>query len=60
MRVPVDFKKALAGNASARDAFAEFSYSHKKEWVAWITQAKKSETRARRIKKAISALLREK
>jgi uncharacterized protein YdeI (YjbR/CyaY-like superfamily) len=56
--VPADFKKALEGNASARNAFAEFSYSHKKEWVKWITQAKKSETRARRIEKTVTALLK--
>jgi Bacteriocin-protection, YdeI or OmpD-Associated len=33
VRVPADFKKALAGNASAAAAFMEFTYSQKKEWV---------------------------
>jgi uncharacterized protein YdeI (YjbR/CyaY-like superfamily) len=57
VRVPADFKQALAGNTAAGTAFAAFSYSHKKEWVDWITQAKKSETRARQIAKAVSVLL---
>ena len=41
------------------DLFADFdllSYSHKKEYVKWVTGAKKEETRARRIEKAIAML----
>jgi len=58
VRVPPDFKKVLAANTSARNAFAGFPYSHKKEWVDWITQAKKSKARARRIEKTVAALLK--
>lgn len=58
VEVPKDFKMALGNNSDARAAFEKFSYSHKKEWVDWITQAKKRETRARRIAKAIAVLLK--
>lgn len=58
VEVPEDFKKALERESTARAAFEMFSYSHKKEWVEWISQAKKSETRARRIAKAIAVLLK--
>jgi bifunctional DNA-binding transcriptional regulator/antitoxin component of YhaV-PrlF toxin-antitoxin module len=54
--VPSDFKTALARNGEARAAFDLLSYSHKKEYVKWITEAKKEETRVRRIEKAIEML----
>ncbi len=50
--VPQDFKSALAKNAKARKTFENFSYSHKKEYVQWITEAKRDETRQRRLKTA--------
>ena len=32
------------------------SYSHRKEYVGWIEEAKKPETRERRIAKTVKAL----
>jgi len=53
--VPPYLKKALA--AAAHDKiFAALSYSHRKELVDWIAQAKKPETRARRIEKCLHML----
>jgi bifunctional DNA-binding transcriptional regulator/antitoxin component of YhaV-PrlF toxin-antitoxin module len=54
--VPSDFKTALARNGEAKASFDLLSYSHKKEYVKWITETKKEETRARRIEKAIEML----
>ena len=54
--VPTDLKNALAKNARARKTFENFSYSHKKEYVDWITDAKRVETRNRRLKTAIQWL----
>jgi uncharacterized protein YdeI (YjbR/CyaY-like superfamily) len=54
--VPADFSAALNKNKKARAAFENFSYSHKKEYLQWITEAKREETRARRIKTAIQWL----
>ena len=54
--VPSDFKAALKKNAKARKTFENFSYSHKKEYVDWITDAKRDETRKRRLETAIKWL----
>lgn len=54
--VPSDLKAALAKNAKARKTFENFSYSHKKEYVQWITDAKREETRKKRLKTAIQWL----
>jgi len=56
--VPPDLQAAMAKNAKARKTFEDFSYSHKKEYVEWITGAKRDETRKRRLKTAIDWLSR--
>lgn len=56
--VPTDLKAALAKNSKAKRYFDNFSYSHKKEYVQWITDAKHEETRQRRLKTAIEWLSR--
>ena len=45
--------KALGKNKKALQTFDEFSYSHKKEYVEWITEAKTEETRNKRMATAI-------
>jgi len=54
--VPADLKAALARNSKAQKTFENFSYSHKKEYVEWITGAKRDETRTGRLKTAIEWL----
>ncbi|HWY40959.1 MAG TPA: YdeI/OmpD-associated family protein [Chthoniobacterales bacterium] len=56
LTVPAVLKSALLKNAKARKTFEEFSYSHKKEYVQWITDAKRDETRQKRLKTAIEWL----
>jgi uncharacterized protein YdeI (YjbR/CyaY-like superfamily) len=56
IRAPSDLKAALAKNAKAQKTFENFSYSHKKEYVQWITDAKRDETRKKRLKTAIQWL----
>jgi hypothetical protein len=46
--VPDDLASALV-HAGEREAFDRLSFSHRREYVAWIDEAKKPETRARRI-----------
>jgi uncharacterized protein YdeI (YjbR/CyaY-like superfamily) len=36
--------------------FEKLSYNHRKEYVRWITEAKKEETRQSRIAKAVAML----
>lgn len=47
--VPVDLTKALSKNKAAKAAFDKFSYSHKKEYVQWIEEAKTEPTRNKRL-----------
>jgi len=54
--VPAYLRAALARNKKAQSTFDNFSYSHKKEYVNWITGAKREETRERRIKTALQWL----
>lgn len=54
--VPADLKTALAKNARARKTFEGFAPSHRREYLEWITEAKRPETRAKRIALAIEWL----
>lgn len=54
--VPDYFLRALRTNKKALQAFEAFSYSHRKEYVEWITEAKREETRAKRIETALEWL----
>jgi uncharacterized protein YdeI (YjbR/CyaY-like superfamily) len=56
IEVPDYFLKALKKNKEALKTFEAFSNSHKKEYVEWITEAKKEETRISRMEKAIEML----
>ena len=53
LRVPGYFMAALKKNKKALSTFEEFSYSNKKEYVEWITEAKSEETREKRLETAI-------
>lgn len=50
--VPADLAEALEA-AGVREAFDALSFSHRREHVQAIEEAKKPETRARRIAKAV-------
>ncbi|HKP68932.1 MAG TPA: YdeI/OmpD-associated family protein [Pyrinomonadaceae bacterium] len=47
--IPPDLTKALTKNKTAKAAFEKFSYSHQKEYVEWITEAKTEPTRNKRL-----------
>lgn len=51
--VPDYFTKALNKNKKAKQVFEGFSYSHKKEYLEWITDAKTEPTRDKRIAQAL-------
>jgi uncharacterized protein YdeI (YjbR/CyaY-like superfamily) len=50
---PEYFLKALAKNKKAEACWDQFSYSHRKEYLEWITDAKREETRDKRILTAL-------
>ena len=49
VRVPADLHAALAAEPDVRKAFAALSFTHRREYVEWVDEAKRPETRARRI-----------
>jgi uncharacterized protein YdeI (YjbR/CyaY-like superfamily) len=53
LSVPADLKAALAKNKKAGKAFEAFAPSHRREYIEWITEAKREATRATRLKTAI-------
>jgi uncharacterized protein YdeI (YjbR/CyaY-like superfamily) len=54
--IPAYFLAALKKNQKALAVFEKFSPSHKREYVEWITDAKREETRERRIQTALKTL----
>jgi Bacteriocin-protection, YdeI or OmpD-Associated/Domain of unknown function (DUF1905) len=56
VEVPADLTEALGHDPAARGFFESLSYSHRKEWVRWIEEAKRPETRQRRLESTVSAL----
>jgi uncharacterized protein YdeI (YjbR/CyaY-like superfamily) len=65
-RVPFDLKEAFgrarppvkvtirgSDDPEAERAFAKLSYTHRREYVEWIAEAKRPETRARRVASAV-------
>lgn len=51
--MPSDLEVALGKNRKARAAFENFSPSHKREYLEWITEAKSPTTRSRRVETAV-------
>jgi uncharacterized protein YdeI (YjbR/CyaY-like superfamily) len=51
--VPPDLANALKKNAKARATFENFSPTNRRDYIEWITEAKRDETRADRLKTAI-------
>lgn len=58
VKVPADLERALASAPKAMAHFDALSYGHKKAYVDWILEAKKAETRARRIAEALRRLVK--
>ena len=53
--LPAAFSEALDAGG-VRDEFDALSFTHRKEYVRWIEEAKRDETRERRLAKAVGML----
>ena len=51
--VPIELASALKKNKKAAAAFKGFPPSHKREYADWISEAKREETRKRRVDTAV-------
>jgi hypothetical protein len=56
VEVPAELKQAFKAEKEAKSLFDELSYTHQKEYVNWINEAKRDETRQNRIAKTIEML----
>lgn len=54
--VPTDLADALAADPEAHRRFEDLSFTHRKEYVRWIEEAKKPETRQNRVAKTLVRL----
>ena len=56
VEVPEALANALAKDSVACAAFERLSYTHRKEYARWIDEAKRDETRQRRVAQALEML----
>jgi hypothetical protein len=56
IEVPAELKKAFRNDKEAKAFFEKLSYTHQREYVMWINEAKREETRQNRIAKTIEML----
>ena len=54
--IPAEFKEVLSANQDIAAFFDTLSYTNRKEYARWIAEAKKEETRQRRLNRAVEML----
>lgn len=54
--IPSDLAQAIAANGDAAPRFEGFPPSHRRDYIEWIVEAKRPETRARRIAQAVEQI----
>ncbi|WP_167149016.1 YdeI/OmpD-associated family protein [Actinomyces sp. ZJ308] len=55
--IPVELTEALSENETAEKIFATLPPSHQNEYLRWICEAKRAETRRRRAVKAVEMMV---
>jgi uncharacterized protein YdeI (YjbR/CyaY-like superfamily) len=56
LNIPPGIKDAISANKKAWENFNQLAPSHQRQYIGWITTAKKEETRQRRLKEALEIL----
>ena len=56
VEIPSELAVALAAVPDARERFDQLSFTHRREYARWITEAKRDETRQRRVSQAVQML----
>jgi hypothetical protein len=57
LEVPDDVQEALDTRPEAKAFFEQMSHNHRKEYLRWIGEAKRAETRSRRIATAVEEII---
>jgi hypothetical protein len=58
VEAPPELAAALAADSEAREAFDRLSYTHRREYVEWVSGAKREETHRARLER-VAAMLRD-
>ncbi|MET0519746.1 MAG: YdeI/OmpD-associated family protein [Burkholderiaceae bacterium] len=56
LQAPADLLAGLAGNAAARHTFEAFPPGKQRDYIEWIVEAKREDTRAKRLSQALEWL----
>jgi hypothetical protein len=56
VEIPEALAKALAGDSKAKASYEGLAFTHRKEYARWIAEAKREETRDRRVVQALQML----
>jgi len=56
VEVPADLRDALAAAPAASAFYQTLAYTHQREYVQWIESAKRPQTRAERVARAVALL----
>ena len=54
--MPEALAAALAANPDASAAFERLAFTHRKEYARWVAEAKREETRERRVEQAVEMI----
>jgi hypothetical protein len=54
--VPSELAEALAGDPIAGAAYEKLAFTHRKEYARWVAEAKREETKERRVAQALEML----
>jgi len=56
VEVPPELAEALANDPAAGAAYERLAYTHRKEFARWVAEAKRTETKERRVMQALEML----
>jgi hypothetical protein len=56
VEVPAALAEALAADPEAGALFGRMAFTHRKEYARWVAEAKKEETRLRRVQQAVEMI----
>jgi uncharacterized protein YdeI (YjbR/CyaY-like superfamily) len=56
VEVPAELNEALAADPAAAATFERLAHTHRREYAQWVAEAKKPETRARRVEQTLARL----
>jgi hypothetical protein len=56
VEVPEALERALESDSAAKSAFDALAFTHRKEFARWVAEAKRDDTRDRRVAQAIEML----